>query len=121
MYKKFYAEKNIDIKEYIAIVISVLVIIISVVLIIGSLKRKNYILRAEEVRQEKLRKQEELKQSEVDKVKTAEEEKLEKIRAEDKRLGLTSTAQKERDNFIYNKNIQTDIDKIYSSDKKEVY
>ena len=123
MYKQFYIDKkrNKHIKEYILITISILVIIISVISIVESLKKNKEILRAEEVKQENLKKLEELKKLEIEKIKKEQEEKLEKIQKEDLKLGLTSVAQKERDNFKYNSKAQEEIDNIFGAEKKEVY
>ena len=120
MFKQVY-EKRKRVKYlryYVVIALSAMIIIVSLIMSILIVKNYNTLLNIYKEQEQlliEIAEQERLEQERL------EEERIKRESSEDYRLQLTSTAQKERDNFKYNKNVQADIDKIFDSNKKEVY
>ena len=124
MFKNIYVNKKRTKKDYIiytTIAISIIVIVFSMAFSIILLQKHTINMRAIRDREEHLQKMAELKYLEKERQRKEKEEKRARELEEDAKLQLISTAQKERGDFKYNTNVQEELDKIFYSDKKEVY
>lgn len=110
--------KKINKKYLIIIIVSIIIIIVSLLsttIVLFRHKRKVQLIKKEiqaiEREKELIRLEKERK----------EKERLAKIKAEEEKLKIVSTAQKEKNNFKYNKSAQKELHNLYDSTKKHVY
>lgn len=116
-FEKYY--KDNEFKKYYIIVISAsIVILLSLIVSVLIIVNHKDVVR---IAEEKVEHFNRIKDAIFLEETRDKEKKLNKQKKEDEKLKLTVASQKERNNFKYNKNAHKDIEKLFLSNKKEVY